>query len=154
MPELLLKYFHEDASLAFVLIDLLPLTIESFEGDSEGRSHVLNDPLLAETARREIVQLWSDVLCEKIVAEVAGTPVGKRPVAILYGVAALHPMGTPTDLMAFVAETEPRDQRTGRAVPIVVFVPGYSPSYLSGQFYHFLDPQGPRLQFYRGTEGI
>jgi|SRR5579859_8147778 len=66
LPELLEQYFPGDEQLSFALIDLLPLTIESFEGDEAGRSQVLDDPMLVETARREIVQLWADVLCEKI----------------------------------------------------------------------------------------
>ena len=153
-PEVILQYLHEDESLAFATIDLLPLTIESLEDDEAGHLQVLHDPMLAAQGRHEIVQLWSDVLCERIVAAVAQLPVGKRPVAILYGVAALHPLGTPTDLMKLVAQIEPRDARTGRPVPIVVFVPGYSPKYVSSRFYHFLDEESPRLQFYREGESM
>ena len=154
-PDLFKEHFRNDspanAPLYFCFIDLLPVTIESFEGDEEGRQQVLNDPLLASEGRREIVELWSDNIRERIVADVAQTPVGRRPVAILYGVAALHPLGTPTSLMEFLAETEPRDERTNRVVPIVVLVPGYLPLRTS-RFYHFLDREQPLLDFYRGEE--
>ncbi len=153
-PKVIFEYVHEDECLSFVLIDLLRVTLESLQGKDERYQQVLEDPLLEAVARCEIVQLWSDALCEKIVAEVAQMPLGKHPVAILYGVAALLPLGTPTSLMELVAETEPHDERTGRAVPIVVFVPGYSPPWTSSHFYHFLDPESPLRQFYRGGESI
>ena len=148
LPELLLKFFYEDEHLFFTIIDLLPLSIESVESGEEERDIALNDPMLAQNARHEIVQLWSDVLCEKIMADVAVTPVGKRPVAILYGLAAVHPLGTPTQLIELMAEMELHDERTGHAVPIVVFIPGYLPPQTHG--YRFLNPESPLLPFSQG----
>jgi hypothetical protein len=139
LPEIILKYFPSDECLSFAPIDLLKVSIESIEGDEEEREYELNDPMLASEARREIVQLWSEAISKRIVADVAVTPVDKRPVALLYGVAALHPLGTPTQLMLCIAEMEPRDERTGRAVPIVVFIPGFLSLRTNAYFYHFLD---------------
>jgi hypothetical protein len=147
-PEVLAHYMHKDESLAFAAFDLVQVTIESLKDKEETYEQVLSDPVLEEVARQEIVQLWAETICERIVADVAQMPVGRRPIVILYGVAALHPLGTPTQLMQLVAETEPRDERTGRAIPIVVFVPGYLPQYKSG--YHFLDRESPVLSFYLG----
>jgi hypothetical protein len=153
--DLFAEHFRNDSPasvpLYFHIIDILPITIASFEGDEEGRQEVLNDPMLVAEGRREIVELWSDNIRERIVADVAQTPVGRCPVAVLYGLAALHPLGTPTSLMEFLAETEPRDERTGRVVPIVVLVPGYLAPRTS-RFYHFLDREQPLLDFYRGEE--
>src|SRR5579859_8147779 len=80
---------------------------------------------------------------------VAHMPLDKRPVVLLYGLAAVHPLGTPTDLMACVAETEPCDARTGRVVPTVVFVPGQQPPMTRS--YRFLDPDSPLLPFPKGV---
>jgi hypothetical protein len=74
-----------------------------------------------------------------------------RPVAVLCGLAALHPLGTPTRLMETMAEQEVRDPRTDRIVPVVLLVPGVRPPQTSRRYW-FLGQQRLDCDFYRGEE--
>ena len=76
---------------------------------------------------------------------------GSRPVVVLRGLAALHPLGNPTSLMEAVAEQELRDPGSGRAIPVVLLVPGLRPPG-SSRTYLFLGREDLSLQFYRGEE--
>jgi len=70
---------------------------------------------------------------------------------VLYGLAALHPLGNPTNLMEAVAEQEPRDPTTNKIVPVVLLVPGTHPPQTS-RTYLFLGLENEQLSFYRGEE--
>jgi hypothetical protein len=74
-----------------------------------------------------------------------------RPVIVLRGLAALHPLGTPTGLMEELAEQEPRDPATNRIVPIVLLIPGIRPPQTS-RTYRFLGVESLKSAFYRGEE--
>ncbi len=74
-----------------------------------------------------------------------------RPVVVLRGLAALHPLGNPTSLMEAAAEQELRDPGSGRAIPVVLLVPGLRPPG-SSRTYLFLGREDLSLQFYRGEE--
>ena len=74
-----------------------------------------------------------------------------RPIVVLQGMAALHPIGNPTNLMEAVAEQEPRHPHTKRIVPVVLLVPGTRPPQTSRE-YLFLGLEEQRLTFYRGEE--
>lgn len=70
---------------------------------------------------------------------------------MLRGLAALHPLGNPTNLMEAIAEQETRDPATGQMAPVVLLVPGLRPPQ-SSRTYLFLGQETLHLQFYRGEE--
>jgi hypothetical protein len=143
--------FHQEATLRFVHIDLLPLTIASLGGQEVKRAALLNDPTRQAGAGEAIVRLWARALERAITQELQTGSGGGRPVVVLRGLAALHPLGHPTGLMEALAEREPRDPATGRMVPIVLLVPGIRPPQTSRR-YLFLGLERLRLDFYRGEE--
>lgn len=142
---------HNGAGLHFIHIDLVRLTIESLAGQEERRAELLNDPVKGANARTSIVRLWARRLAKEIEASLEDLDPGKRPVVVLRGVAALHPLGNPTSLMESVAESEPRNPHTGHTIPVVLLVPGTHPPQAS-RTYYFLGLPDARLTFYRGEE--
>jgi len=142
---------HGDASLHYIHIDLLRLTIASTAGQEEKRAALLNDPVKGSNAGMSIVRLWARQLAKEIESSLADLDVSKKPVVVLRGVAALHPLGNPTNLMESVAENEPRNPHTGHTVPVVLLVPGTHPPQAS-RTYYFLGLPEARLAFYRGEE--
>lgn len=140
-----------DASLHYIHIDLVRLTIESMAGQEEKRAALLNDPHRGSNAGMSIVRLWARQLAKEIEKSLADLDPSRRPVVVLRGVAALHPLGNPTSLMESVAESEPRNPHTGQTVPVVLLVPGTHPPQAS-RTYHFLGLPDARLAFYRGEE--
>jgi hypothetical protein len=139
-----------DTQLTFHTIDILRITIESLTGQEEQRQKLLNDPRRTDSASG-IVRLWARRTITAINRCLENTQVGERPVIILQGLAALHPLGNPTALMEFMAEQEPRNPITGTIVPVVLFIPGTRPPQTS-RVYLFLDQERLRLTFYRGEE--
>jgi hypothetical protein len=137
------------ASLAFLCIDMLEITIASLEGQEERRQQFLNDPLRSQGQAEAILRVWARKLSEKIAAELGSLAPKQRPVVVLYNLAALHPLGDPTSLMEFLAEREPRNPQTGAIVPITLLVPGSRPPQ-SSRAYLFLEQI--QLDFYRGEE--
>ncbi|HEU5374061.1 MAG TPA: hypothetical protein VFV38_01350, partial [Ktedonobacteraceae bacterium] len=119
-------HLRTDLHLTFCHINLLPLTIASLEGQEEQRQALLNDPRKTNSAAG-IVRLWVRRTSEQINASLEGMQEDERPVIVLRGLAALHPLGTPTSLMEFLAEHEPRHPRTNAIVPIVLLIPGRRP---------------------------
>jgi len=139
-----------DAHLTFHHIDVLHLTIESLAGQEEQREALLNDPKKTNSATG-IVRLWARRATTAINTCLENTKEDERPVVVLRGLAALHPLSNPTMLMEFIAEKEPRNPRTGSIVPIVLLIPGTRLPQTS-HVYLFLDQPRFRLNFYRGEE--
>ena len=146
---LALDKLRTDESLTFHHIDLLPLTITSLRGEEARRRELLIEPQ-APGASGDILRVWAADLCDDLELRLAQPGAG-RPVVVLHGLAALHPLSNPTALMESIAEQEPRDPRSGRIVPIVLLVPGTRPPQTSRQ-YRFLGHDSPILEFYRGEE--
>lgn len=144
------EQLRSDTRLTFHHIDLLPVTIESLAGQEEQRQLLLNDPKKPNSASA-ILRLWARRILAAITTHLEQTRDGERPVIVLEGLAALHPPGTPTALMEFLSEQEPRNPRTGTVVPIVVCLPGTRPPQ-SSHVYYFLGQERFRLGFYRGEE--
>jgi hypothetical protein len=141
---------RSDDSLCFHQVDLLPLTIAELTGQEDRRRELLLDHHFPGAAG-DIVGLWTRALIEAIDAALVSPVTAGRPVVVLSGLAALHPLGNPTALMEGIAEQEPRDPRTNRIVPIVLLVPGTRPAQTSRQ-YRFLGLERRTLDFYRGEE--
>src|SRR5579885_2527638 len=89
--------------LIFHHIDVLRITIESLIGQEEQRQQLLNDPKKTNSGTG-IVRLWARRISSAINTCLENTQVGERPVIVLRGLAGLHPLGTPTALMEFLAE--------------------------------------------------
>ncbi len=141
-----------DTTLFFHHVDLLPLTIKSLAGQEERRQQLLNDPLKKDSTAEAIMRLWAHTLSRNITTRLEETvEQGGRPVVVLRGLAALHPLGNPTALMEFVSEHEPRNPKTDTIVPIVLLIPGIRPPQTSRR-YLFLAQERLRLDFYRGEE--
>jgi hypothetical protein len=139
-----------DTYLTFHHIDLLHIAIESLAGQEEQREVLLNNPQKTNSATG-IVHLWTHRTKAAINTCLGNTKEGERPVIILRGLAALHPLTNPTILMEFIAEKEPRNPKTDSIVPIVLLIPGTRPPQTS-HIYLFLDQPRFRLNFYRGEE--
>ncbi len=139
-----------DTHLTFHHIDILRLTIDSLTGQEEQRESLLSDPKKTNSATG-IVRLWARRTSTAIDAHLENTKEDERPVVVLRGLAALHPLSNPTTLMEFIAEKEPRNPRTGSIVPIVLLIPGTRLPQTS-HVYLFLDQPRFRLNFYRGEE--
>ena len=146
------EQLRSDKTLFFHHIDLLPLTIKSLAGQEERRQLLLNDPLKQNSMTEAIMRLWARTVSRDITTRLEETvQQERRPVVILRGMAALHPVGNPTALMEFLAEQEPRNPRTTTIVPIVLLIPGIRPPQTSRR-YLFLGQERLRLDFYRGEE--
>lgn len=138
-------------ALRFHHIDLLALTVDSLAGQEDRRQQLLGDPTKATSASESILRLWARQVSRAVQEYLSITTTGGRPVIVLRGLAALHPLGNPTSLMEAVAESEPRDPATGQIVPFVLLVPGVRPPGTS-RTYLFLGREDLRLEFYRGEE--
>ena len=141
---------RSDDSICFHPVDLLSLTIEALRGEEVQRRDLLGDPRTPDAAS-DILRLWSDWLVDAVASSLNGPQSAGRPVVVLSGLAALHPLGTPTALMEGIAEEEPRDPATNRILPIVLLVPGTRPAGVSRR-YRFLGLERLTLDFYRGEE--
>jgi len=146
------EQLRSDKTLCFHHVDLLPLTIKSLAGQEERRQQLLNDPLKKDSTTEAMMRLWARVVGREITTRLEETvEQGGRPVVVLRGLAALHPLGNPTALMEFLAEQEPRNPSTNTIVPIVLLIPGIRPPQTSRR-YLFLGQERLRLDFYRGEE--
>jgi hypothetical protein len=145
------EHLISDNSLCFYHLDLLPLTISTLQGQEEKRQQLLNDPLKTAGTAVAVTRLWARNLSREIAGKLETPPSSGRPVIVLRGLAALHPLGNPTALMESLAEQEPRDPKTGAIMPIVLLVPGVRPPQTSRR-YLFLGLDEIRLDFYRGEE--
>jgi len=146
------EQLRSDTTLFFHHVDLLPLTIKSLAGQEERRQQLLNDPLKQNSMTEAIMRLWARTVTRDITTRLEETvQQERRPVVVLRGMAALHPVGNPTALMEFLAEQEPRNPRTTTIVPIVLLIPGIRPPQTSRR-YLFLGQERLRFDFYRGEE--
>jgi len=146
------EQLHNNTTLCFHRVDILPLTIKSLAGQEERRQQLLNDPLKQSSTTEAMIRLWARTLSREITTRLEETAQqGKKPVVVLRGLAALHPLGNPTALMEFLAEQEPRDPSTNSIVPIVLLIPGIRPPQTSRR-YLFLGQERLRFDFYRGEE--
>ncbi|MEI6776495.1 MAG: hypothetical protein WCK70_06310 [Chloroflexales bacterium] len=140
-------------SLYPVRIDLLHLTLDTLRGEEAGREATLTNPDLAisTTAPSDIAALWQDELRYAMQQAVETTPPGLRPLILLEGLAALHPLTNPTVVMEQFAEHRLDNPATGRPVPIVLFVPGFRVPHTS-RAYYFLTQTPQPLLMYRGED--
>lgn len=134
----------------FALIDLLALSIESLSGQEQHRQELLErDPV---SQARAIEGVWVHKTRAEIEKMFASVTVEDKPVAMLYETAALHPISHPSAFMARWDDDDPLcHPKTGKSIPIVLFLPGYHPP-LSSRSYHFLSRQHQALTFYCGEE--
>jgi hypothetical protein len=137
--------------LFFHHLNLLALTIKSLAGQEERRQQLLEAPLKKDSAAEAMMRLWARTVSREITIRLENVQQEGRPVMVLNGLAALHPLGNPTALMEFLAEQEPRDPRTNTIVPIVLLIPGVRPPQTSRR-YLFLGQERLRFDFYRGEE--
>lgn len=145
------EQLRSDNALCIHHVDLLPLTIKSLSGQEERRQQLLNDPAKKDSVAEAMMRLWARTISREITAQLTHTQQEGRPVIVLCGLAALHPLGNPTALMEFLAEQEPRNPSTNTVVPIVLLIPGIRPPQTSHR-YLFLGQERLRFDFYRGEE--
>jgi len=148
------EQLRSDRTLVFHHVDILQLTIKSLAGQEERRQQLLNDPIKQNSVTEAIMRLWARAISRDTMARLESTENTQqegRPVVVLRGLAALHPLGNPTALMEFLAEQELRNPRTNTIVPIVLLIPGIRPPQTSHR-YLFLGQERLRFDFYRGEE--
>ena len=151
------EHLSSSSGLCFHHVDLLDVTIAALADQEPRRQDLLNDPSRGAGAAESILRLWARAVTRVIADALAACgPTAapsprSRPVVVLRGLAALHPLGNPTTLMEAVAEQELRDPGSGRAIPVVLLVPGLRPPG-SSRTYLFLGREDLSLQFYRGEE--
>lgn len=151
LRRLLDEELRDDAHLTFYHLDVLALVVQSTAGQEERREALLRDPVKGAGAAGSILRLWTRRIVDAIAAALNAPTGAGRPVIVLRGLAALHPLGTPTEMMETLAEQEPRDPATGHVVPLVLLIPGIRPPQTSRE-YLFLDQERLRQHFYRGEE--
>jgi hypothetical protein len=144
------EYFRDGKGMRYIHIDLLPLTVARLKGQEERRHELFDDPSTHASTAQSIAMLWTKALLDRIQKDLASGLEG-RPVVVLRGLASLHPVTNPTDLMEYLADREPVDPSTGKTVPIVLLVPGVRPPGAS-RTYRFLQSGGPMLTYYRGED--
>lgn len=149
---LIAEELRSDASLTFYHLDVLPIVVGATANQEAKREALFRDPLRGgKQALGSLERIWARAIEGAITGAVVTAPPAARPVIVLTGLAALHPLGTPTSLMEHLAEREPRDTITGRVLPVVLFIPGIRPPQTSRE-YLFLGQERLRQDFYRGEE--
>jgi hypothetical protein len=143
-------YLSTDEHLQVCHLDFLRLSIESLAGQEEQREQLLNDSRKTNSSIG-IVRLWARRTLAIIKEYLESLEQGARPVIVLHGLAALHPLANPTSFIEFLAEQEPRHPKTGVIVPMVLLIPGIRPAH-SSHVYLFLGQERLRFNFYRGEE--
>jgi hypothetical protein len=150
LPALLREYFHDDPPFVFALIDLLALSIESLSGQEQHRQELLEHNPIGQA--KAIEGVWVRRTRTEIEKVFASVTAEDKPVAVLYETAALHPISHPSAFMARWDDDTPLcHPKTGKSIPIVIFIPGYH-SPLSSRSYYFLSQQHQALTLYRGEE--
>jgi len=139
------------SSLTFYHLDALPIVMQSTSTSDQRRETLLNDTKKGKSAAASLLRVWANAVRQAIATCFETSPPAGRPVVVLRGLAALHPLGSPTGMMEALAEEEPRDPATGQIVPIVLLIPGVRPPQTSRE-YLFLDQERLAQTFYRGEE--
>ena len=142
---------RSDAALTFVHLDILPVVMRSTVNQEARRDALLSDPVNGGGAAESLVRVWARDIRGEIQQRVEALHGANRPVVVLRGLAALHPLGTPTGMMEALAEQEHRVPETNQIVPIVLLVPGIRSPQTSRQ-YLFLGLPHLAQSFYRGEE--
>src|SRR4051812_3726755 len=91
---------RDEATLTFHHLDLLAITIASLTGQEERRQQLLNQQLQGANAASSILNKWAGDLRRELAGRLGAAT---RPVGVVRGLAALHPLGTPTMLMEAIA---------------------------------------------------
>lgn len=151
LRRLVVDELHDEAGLTFYHLDVLTIVLDSTNGQESRREELLNDPLKSGETKRSLVRMWARRVSQAITTSLQTHPPAARPVVILRGLAALHPLGSPTGMMEELAEQELRDPATNQMVPIVLLVPGIRPPQTS-RVYSFLGQERLTNEFYRGEE--
>lgn len=151
LRRLIVEELVSSQHVAYILLDVLTIVLQSTNGQETKRESLLADPIKSSAASASLFRLWARSISKEIYSRIHATPHAARPVVILYGLAAIHPLGTPTAMMEAIAEQEPRNPVTGNVLPIVLFVPGIRPPQTSRE-YLFLGQERLRQSFYRGEE--
>ena len=120
------EQLRNDGDLRYVHIDLLDLTLASLAGQETQREQLLADAQRGTSAGVSIVLRWARELSRQVQEQLAQATDTGRPVVVLRGLAALHPLGNPTALMEAVAENEPCDPQTGRMAPFFCWFPVFA----------------------------
>jgi hypothetical protein len=148
---LIMEELQSDSSLTFYHLDVFPILTATTVNQEAKREALFRDPLRGKQALDSLERLWARAVSRAITGAVEAERPLARPVIVLTGLAALHPLGTPTSMMEHLAEHEPRDPLTGRVLPVVLFIPGIRPPQTSRE-YLFLGQERLRQDFYRGEE--
>lgn len=140
-------------ALHVLRVDVLDLTIDTLQDEETARDALLvdPDPAKSKVAPSEIAAIWQAELIELVQRRLETMPPTARPIVFLEGLAALHPLTNPTEVMERFAEQSLDNPSTGRPVPIVLFVPGFLVPHMS-RTYHFLTQTSLPLLMYRGEE--
>lgn len=132
-------------------IDVLQVTLTAMAGEEADRETLLQKPLEGKQAASDIAGIWIRAVRRRMLTELKKSVADQRPVVLLEGLAALHPLTTPSAMMEAFAEQAIDHPRTERPVPIVLFVPGFQPPHMS-RMYQFLDAKANTLPMYRGED--
>lgn len=153
MHRLIDEHFTNVPSIYCIRLDLLTITIDSLQGEEQIRQELLADPDISKSgvAPEDIATLWQYEIRDHIERILSDTPQGVRPLVLLEGLAALHPLTNPTAMMEKFAEQSFNNPATGRPVPVVLFVPGYLLAHTS-RTYHYLTQASEPLLLYRGED--
>jgi len=134
-----------------IQIDVLRVTMDVIQDEEQAREALLQQPLDGKQAAGDIAGIWTRALRRRILSALKQVEPETRPVVYLEGLAALHPLTTPSAVMEAFAEYAIDHPHTGRPVPIVLFVPGFQPPHMS-RMYQFLDENANALPMYRGED--
>lgn len=145
------EYLRDNEVVRYHHIDLVHICVQALEGQEEQRAEMLNDPARNARAKEDIARKWARAIRKEIVRLLREATKPGKPVVVLRGLVALHPITNPTAIMEALAEQEPRDPATDQIVPIIVLVPGTRPAQTS-RVYRFLGLENLTLSFYRGEE--
>jgi hypothetical protein len=137
--------------IAPIRIDVLNVTMQAIRGQEDRRQALLENPLTSDQAQRDLAGIWTRAVRRFISEQLATVTRNTRPVVVLEGLGALHPLTNPTAMMEAFAETSLDNPHTSRPVPIVLFVPGIQLPQTS-RMYQFIDPKTQPLLMYRGEE--
>lgn len=114
-------------------IDILSLTMTVLDDIGlEEQINTLQNPPHGGNPEQELGLLWISELNDKISEAFEGTEPGKKPIVLLYNLAALYPAAGPQDVMQRLWDDD-QDMLKG---PVVLLIPG---TLTESRRYQFLD---------------